>query len=456
MHEVNTMKKTGAAAMLLLALVSAAGCGGAGGTDGRQGDNEASKALNEGKAFDYDQAATLTFFGNIGVPDSYFTDYIEPHVKRKFPNVTLKYASDAVKDNKMDNFVASGTVPDIILTTNGNLIKYIDLGVMRSLDPIAKTNGIDLGVFRDDMTLTLRAYSDQGELYALPWTFGTSALFYNKDIFDRFGVAYPKDGMTWDSPELKALVEKMSRTDGGVQYRGLEINMSSLIGQNQLSLPFVNAQTNKAAVNTDDWKQLIDTFKSFYDIAGNRKPDTATYDGQKSFIEERNVAMWVGNAVYPRLIDMEKKGQGFNWDIVSVPTFKQAPETTIQYGGALYGISSTGGNPDLAMHIISLLASAEVQIEGGKLLRYPTLKAVDVKEAFGKGESFLDSRNMKSLHLTKIAPTPKPTFYDSIAKTVLNGKVNEVLNGRKDTNTALREAEEEINKKIAEQQAAGN
>lgn len=442
-------RKLGIAAMLLAA-VSAAGCGG---NNGSPDNPTAEKA--EGKAFNYEQSATLTFYNNIGVPDSYFTDYIEPHVKKKFPNVTLTYISSSVKENTMENFVTAGTVPDIILTTDSSLIRYMDLGVMQNLDPVAKTNGIDLNVFRDDMIQTLRGYSDKGELYVLPWTFGTYALFYNKDIFDKFGAAYPKDGMTWDSPELKAIVEKLSRTDGGVPYRGLEINMGGLIGQNQLSLPLVNAQTDKAAVNTDEWKKLIETYKAFYQISGNQKPDSATFDGAKAFIEERSAALWVGNAVYPRLIDLEKKGDGFNWDIVSVPTFKQAPNTTIQYGGALYGISSMGGNKDLAMHIISMLTSAEVQTEGGRLLRYPTLKAVDVKEAFGKGESFLDQKNMKSLHLTKIASSPKPTKYDSIARSVLSGKVNEILKGIKDTNTALREAEEEINKKIAEQKAAG-
>lgn len=441
--------KTAIVVTLLFMIVWSVGCSGKKEIADSGGEKAASKAFN------YEQTATLSFFNNIGVPDSYFKDYIEPHVKKKFPNVTLKYFSDSVKDNTMDNFVATNSVPDIILTTDARLIYYNELGVMQSLDPIAKTNGIDLSAFRDDIIQTLRGYSDKGELYALPWTFGTYALFYNKDLFDRFGVAYPKDGMTWDSPELKTIVEKLSRTDSGVQYRGLEINMGGLIGQNQLSLPFINAGSDKAAVNTDEWKKMVDKFKGFYDISGNRKPDTATFDGQKAFIEERSVAMWVGNAVYPRLIDLEKKGEGFNWDIVSVPTFEQAPNTTIQYGGAVYGISSKGGNNDLAMHIISILTSAEVQIEGGKLLRYPTLKAVNVKEAFGKGESFLDKKNMKSLHLTKIAPPQKPTKYDSIAKSVMNGKVHEVLKGLKDTNTALREAEEEINKRIAEQKAAG-
>lgn len=434
--------------VLLLMIVGTVGCTGVNKEQVPAGKEETNKPT---ASLDTQQTATLTFYNDIGVPDTYYTDYIEPHIKRKFPNVTIKYTNASSQGNAMDSMIASNTIPDIILTINANMLKYVDLGALLQLDPLVKTNNIDLSVFRDDMMESLRGYYDKGELYVLPWTYGTSALFYNKDIFDRLGVEYPKNGMTWDSPELKSLIAKLSRAEGGQQIRGLEMNLGMLINTNQLSLPFVDPITEKATVNTDGWKRLIETYRGLFQITGNEKPDKASLDAADHFIVDGNIAMWAGNAVYPRLIDLEKQGKSFNWDIVTLPTFKEAPGMGIQYGGALYGIGSTTKNKDLAMHIIAHLTSADVQKEGGMLFRFPTLKSPEVAQAFGKGDKLLEDKNMKSLQINKIAKTPKPTKYEAIAKSVLLTKAGEVLKGKKDVNTALREAEEEINSKISAQ-----
>jgi multiple sugar transport system substrate-binding protein len=52
-------------------------------------------------------------------------------------------------------------------------------------------------------------------LEAVPYVQNFSANYYNKGIFDKFGVAYPKDGMTRD--DATDLARKLTRSDGGVQ-----------------------------------------------------------------------------------------------------------------------------------------------------------------------------------------------------------------------------------------------
>lgn len=50
------------------------------------------------------------------------------------------------------------------------------------------------------------------ELYMLPGQNNIQVLFYNKDLFDRFGVAYPRDGMTWG--EMLDLSSRITRKEG--------------------------------------------------------------------------------------------------------------------------------------------------------------------------------------------------------------------------------------------------
>ena len=41
-------------------------------------------------------------------------------------------------------------------------------------------------------------YTVEGKLYGIPKDFDTNAVFYNKEIFDQAGVAYPTDDWTFE------------------------------------------------------------------------------------------------------------------------------------------------------------------------------------------------------------------------------------------------------------------
>jgi multiple sugar transport system substrate-binding protein len=100
--------------------------------------------------------------------------------------------------------------------------------------------------------------SGGGKLYALPISILTQVMYYNKGIFDKFGVPYPKDGMTWD--KTLELAKKLDREEQGQQYFGFAASPSHILGNNQLSLPYVDIQTEKPTFLNDGWKRLIDTY----------------------------------------------------------------------------------------------------------------------------------------------------------------------------------------------------
>lgn len=432
-------RRMAAAALTAMLAASAAGCGGAKETDA--GDNR------KASSFDYGQKATLTMHNSI-VSKEYYNDYIKPHIDKTFPNVTIEHLHSSDNGNGIDNLIAAQRIPDIYLTTTSGIPNLRERGLLADIDPIVKMHGLDLTVFEDSMLQSIRGMSDQGELLGLPWTYGSTALFYNKDIFDRYGVPYPKDGMTWDSPELREMIVRLNRPQDGIH--GIMFSLGNMLGQNQLRLAYVDPKTEKAIVNNDGFKRIFETFAALYKLGGEVDPADFDNSGQKTFITKRNVAMWAGNAVYPALIDLEKKGQGFNWDIVSLPTFPEAKGAGTQYFGAAWAISAVNGKQELAAHIIAKLTDAEVQIEGGGLLRFPTLKAQEVKDGLGKGDTFLQSKNMKALQINSIPIAVSPTKYDNTANSIMVAKAAQVIRGQKDSNTALREAEEEIDKKIAE------
>jgi multiple sugar transport system substrate-binding protein len=96
---------------------------------------------------------------------------------------------------------------------------YTQLNLPVELDDLIKQNSLDLNSFNPVAVSSLQGFSDKGKLLGLPLYMNVSSLFYNKDLFDKFGVGYPKDGMLWD--DAVELTRKLSRTDGGINYFGL-------------------------------------------------------------------------------------------------------------------------------------------------------------------------------------------------------------------------------------------
>jgi len=57
-----------------------------------------------------------------------------------------------------------------------------------------------------------------GSTYMTPTDVGSLVIYYNKDLFDKQGVAYPKKGWTWE--EFQSAIEKLTHVDGDTRYYG--------------------------------------------------------------------------------------------------------------------------------------------------------------------------------------------------------------------------------------------
>ncbi len=111
----------------------------------------------------------------------------------------------------------SGTGSDFDVVTIKDVPGYATLvqkNAIRALDDYIAADGVDLAKYAgatDQVTV-------DGSLYELPFRNDFWVLFYNKDLFDQKGVAYPTNDMTWD--EYDALARQMTDTTFGSQIYG--------------------------------------------------------------------------------------------------------------------------------------------------------------------------------------------------------------------------------------------
>jgi multiple sugar transport system substrate-binding protein len=129
------------------------------------------------------------------------------------PGITIDYTTapfDAYFTRLQTDF-AAGNPPDVFELNYENFVTFASRGTLMPMAELLEGN--PAGTF---YPAALEAFSYDGVQYGLPITFSTVVLFYNKDLFDAAGVAYPSDEWTWDDviAAAQALNDPESRVWG--------------------------------------------------------------------------------------------------------------------------------------------------------------------------------------------------------------------------------------------------
>ncbi|MDQ1908974.1 extracellular solute-binding protein [Paenibacillus sp. GD4] len=390
---------------------------------------------------------TLTLYQHAAMSNDDIDKFIVQPVQKKYPNISFKIVRKGTGQNPED-LVAAGIVPDLIYTTDANTPLWRDLDVPEDLNALIKSNNFDLNRFDPAAIDSIKVYSGgKGAMYALPVAQNIAALLYNKNIFDKFAVPYPKDGMNWD--EIIQLARKITRTDNGVRYIGLSGDSISRLGYG-LSLPYVNPATNKASINNDNWRKAFTTMKEIIDVPGFLGEDKKITYGSNEFFKDGNVAMftqWV-----PDLIASLDPSIANNipWDFVSLPNYAEAIGTGRVITPHTIMLNKQSKYKNEAFEVMSILTSDEVQKEMSKSGKISVVTTGDFQAQYGANVPYLKGKNIAGIFKSKPRKINDPlTEYDVLVRSAIDAAAKELAAG-KDVNTALREAEEKANKAIEE------
>ena len=190
-----------ARALALLAIVVAAvvaGCGG-----------------------DSDGEASIRFlvFGDPEEIDA-FREVIDAYAEREpSTSVQLVEASDRTDLlTRLSTAFAAGSPPDVFLV---NYRFYGQFAARNVLEPVeervADSDAFEEGDF---YAQALDAFRWNGELTCLPQNISSLVVYYNRDLFERYGVAEPQEGWTWNDFVRKGV--QLTRDADGLPAAGPE------------------------------------------------------------------------------------------------------------------------------------------------------------------------------------------------------------------------------------------
>lgn len=411
----------------LLVVLAAAIAGCSGGNSAGDGDSpvkEESKPKNEPVTI---VAARTTY----ALGDA-LEALIKDKLSVKYPHITFELLKDP-----LEQVILTGTTPDIVFTYNGYLSNLQKYDVLYDISPLIASQKFDLDKFDPGYIRDSKVASKNNEMYGIPFNVNFHALYYNKNLFDKFGAPYPKDGMTWD--ETYELAKKVTRFENGVQYRGLDLGNIVWVGQ-PFRLTYVDANTEKAIVTSEQWKRVFEMGRKFSNLVEG--PFKAS---QNTFLKDQTDAM----LLFVNLFDQLGKAPGLDWDVAQYPSYPDLPNV---YGNAsvnLIMITKSSKHKEQALQVIETITADDFQLERSKQGYMTPLKSTQIKQALGEGVDHLKGKNLTGIYKSRPVEYPVLSEYERAAQTIALKHFNEYVQGKIDVVTAQRRADEEINKMIA-------
>lgn len=299
---------------------------------------------------------------------------------------------------------------DLIYLNTTNLQTFVNNNSLKELDTYIQRDSYPLDTLVTSVIELTKQYGN-GKLYGLPPNFYSKALVYNKDVFDKNGLPYPTDQMTWE--ELIQLANKFEK--GLSLLNPSEADWLMKIGQT-LNLKAYDENKGSSTLDSPGW---IKIFQLVQEPLRNR---SITIDNvNKNPFMDGDYAMQIISD--NELINLERNKE-LNLGLVTVPINPSDPQINPYIKAAgFFSISNSTPNADAAWELLQYFMSDKVaELEYRSVYGFSSLTSfvsiyqnISNMEAFYKLESqpAYDDDSHKELAL--IDNALKRVLYENIA-----------------------------------------
>ncbi len=266
----------------------------------------------------------------------------------------------------MMNFIETHS-PDVMILWSYQYARLVRENKLLALDALASRDKYDIEALYEGAVELLRQQGN-GELFGLVPTFYSSALVYNRDLFDQYNVPYPAGGMTWD--EIAELASRFPVSED-IEERvyGFETGNSlwrwvENLGYRYYGLSAFDTEQHQVTLDTPQWRLVWTQAVRDYQSGVYHFPELLPADDyvKKNAFYQGKAAMTVipSYDIAARLLDGpggEKKVQ-FQWEAVAQPIHVDdaGQNATIDLF-RVYAINRQAANSEQAWAFLKYIAS---------------------------------------------------------------------------------------------------
>ncbi|MDP9315886.1 MAG: sugar ABC transporter substrate-binding protein [Chloroflexota bacterium] len=336
---------------------------------------------------------------------------------------------------------AAGQPADVVLLNYRRMPTFAAKGAIEPLEPfLERSTRIKEQDFYPE---PMAAFRFNGTLMCIPQNTSSLVVYYNKQLFDQAGVAYPNDNWTWDDFLTTAqTLTKDVNGDGTIEQYGAgieptAIRLAPFIWQNGGNI--VDNATEPTTL-TLDAPEALAAAQWFVDLQVKHHvvPDAVaaeSEDDESRFQNGRTAMLFDSRRAVPTLRTINT----FDWDIAPLPHGPQA--TTILHSDA-YCMSAKAANKEAVWSFIEFANSSE-----GQTIIARTGRTVPSLQAVAQSPAFLEpnAKPQRSSVFLEAIPTIRavPTFatWEDV-ESILDNEIKRAFYGQASVADAMRTAQQ--------------
>jgi multiple sugar transport system substrate-binding protein len=298
---------------------------------------------------------------------------------------------------KIDTALAADAPPDLAFVYD---LKYLKLKQFLPIDDLILEKNIDLNTFNQ---AALNECRYEGKLYCVGSYSGALMLFYNKDMFDAAGLAYPSASQPMTLEEYAALAGKLTVSDTDITkyvWGGFSAPPYWWIDQRMIFSE--DGRTLENVANSPASVRMYEALTGM--IQDGFAPSQSSIDGVgipgginvagNELLAQKRVAMSIcDTTVFTRLDE-----EGIRWGVAPLPV-PEGTKAWVPSWTDKWGVFTASQHPQEALDFVGFVASAGNQIRATQLDTLPLDSAVAQETNWAKD----DEGRKQILEVVKLA-----------------------------------------------------
>lgn len=382
------------------------------------------------------------------------------HAKNPNINISLLIGNGSHLQ-KLNTMLAGGSPPDIVKMWETDYGSYAKKGVFYDLnDFIKKDPQFQDKVKPDIYPAHIAMFSWEGKFYVMPDQTTNVVLFYNKDHVKEASLQMPTswDDSSWSWNKFLDYARKLTKTSGGrtSRYGFAESWSWPYSATGALAVANNGRWFEKKPVNPAPGDSnlsdpnITSTVQWYADLSNVQKVAASSkslqsQSGYQLFQTGKTSMTIVGHWFY----DAFTQTKGLNFDIAPIPIGPDGgSHSATDMGGNGVSISARSKYLEEAWRFVSFYGGPEATTFRTSIW-IPTLKSVGDSQAFKKANAALEHANLFTdvLKAGYVHNLPITTAWPNFSTQWIN-VMNDIWDGKKQANTALKDLDGYVNKAL--------
>ncbi|MFC4101338.1 ABC transporter substrate-binding protein [Paenibacillus xanthanilyticus] len=334
-----------------------------------------------------DEQVTLKFMGwEVSPLETQSVKHGLEQFMKQNPNIKVEYTTIPGGTQyvaKMQAMVLGDEAPDVFFLQSDYYHDFVKRDSLLDITDRVTNEGIAADLIDSAVKLS----TVDGKYYGIESCIVAPVLYYNKDLFDKAGLAYPPSdpAKAWTWEEFAEVAKKLTVKNGdkAEQYGvfGLENYYNLIAAVMSNGGDWFTDDLKQSAMNTAEVKEVLQA------VSDLRKKDGVSPEGKLLTNSGMSAAQMLQTGKIAMLADgswalQELSGMKFNVGVGVLPKFDEA----VTHGQAhLHVASAKTKHPEAAWKLIKFLSSEEYQLQNVKAgLWLPNHKSLYTEEGIQK------------------------------------------------------------------------